>query len=219
MRLVFTTVFMAKMLQCTAHVCPSVCLFVCLRLTTDAVSNAHSSIILAVEIIDLFPISSDEGSPCQNGGVRLVGGTRESEGRVEMCLGGEWGTVCADIHWDEEDAQTVCRQKGYDPEGNIPAEIEGRTYRLICPRPGSIPVFASGFGGGAGPIQLQRVDCEGDEEALVSCPLAAGFGFSLRCYAHTIDAGVICKGEGRGLVATTTWPQSAMHFLHNRSHL
>lgn len=46
---------------------------------------------------------------CQTGDVRLVNGTSPSEGRVEICMGGVWGTVC-DNAWDQLDASIVCRQ-------------------------------------------------------------------------------------------------------------
>ena len=31
---------------------------------------------------------------CQDGEVRLVGGSSPSEGRVEYCRGNVWGTIC-----------------------------------------------------------------------------------------------------------------------------
>ena len=45
-----------------------------------------------------------------------MGGNSENEGRVEVCLGNTWGTLCDD-GWNYYDANIVCRQLGYQPFG------------------------------------------------------------------------------------------------------
>ena len=57
-------------------------------------------------------------APCRTGQLRLVGANIQNEGRVEICIDNEWGTVC-DNGWSSTDATVVCRQLGYSIQGQI----------------------------------------------------------------------------------------------------
>ncbi|KAK7455952.1 hypothetical protein BaRGS_00039400 [Batillaria attramentaria] len=102
--------------------------------------------------------------------VRLANGSVASEGRVEIRVGGVWGTVCDDS-WDVLDAQVVCRQLGYNSSA-------------VTAQPGGT------FGEGQGPVHMDEVNCGGNEAHLAQCAFP-GFGTS-KC-SHTEDAGVSCE--------------------------
>jgi len=54
----------------------------------------------------------------EEGQVRLTNGPSSYEGRVEVCTGGEWGTIC-NQHWGDQEAQVVCRQLGFSVVGQF----------------------------------------------------------------------------------------------------
>ena len=61
---------------------------------------------------------------CTNGDLRLANGQTSSEGRLEICINGVWGTVCDD-YWGRDDAQVACAQLGYTRTGEGGGSIFG----------------------------------------------------------------------------------------------
>ncbi|XP_072030652.1 scavenger receptor cysteine-rich domain-containing protein DMBT1-like [Amphiura filiformis] len=100
--------------------------------------------------------------------VRLVGGTRPSEGRVELSHRGKWGTVC-NHGWDVNDANVICAMLGYE------GAAEDGVYR--------------DFGAGSGTIYLSDVDCNGKERSIAQCEHA---DWGDNTCTHEEDAGVVC---------------------------
>ncbi|XP_022086882.1 neurotrypsin-like [Acanthaster planci] len=101
--------------------------------------------------------------------VRLVGGSNNSSGRVEIYRKDTWGSIC-DNGWDMNDAAVVCRFLGFS---GAQAAKSG-AY----------------FGEGSGPVHMDGVACTGAEDTLRDCPSACWE--ESQC-SHSQDAGVICQ--------------------------
>uniref|UniRef100_K1QE02 Deleted in malignant brain tumors 1 protein n=1 Tax=Magallana gigas TaxID=29159 RepID=K1QE02_MAGGI len=116
--------------------------------------------------------SEDAGvicSPAPINKVRLEGGKSSAQGRVEVFIKGEWGTVCDDS-FDDKDAAVICSMLGL-PSRN--AAAKGQAF----------------FGQGNGRIWMDNLRCTDYDTDLFSCPQNA-LG-SHNCL-HNEDAGVLC---------------------------
>ena len=69
---------------------------------------------------------------CNDTDIRLVGGSRLNEGRVEYCSEGVWGSVCGDI-WGRNNSLVVCRQLGLPTESKQSAKSNDIVcYYIYC---------------------------------------------------------------------------------------
>ena len=50
---------------------------------------------------------------CPQRNIRLVRGSTNREGTVEICVNGFWGGICS-YQWDSREAQVICRQLGHN---------------------------------------------------------------------------------------------------------
>ena len=62
---------------------------------------------------------------CQTGNARLVGGTEEYEGRVEVCINNNWGSVCR-YSWSNNENKVLCKQLGHQ-------ELGKSKFSILCP--------------------------------------------------------------------------------------
>ena len=63
-----------------------------------------------------YTVHGSTYSNCTDGQVRLVRGTTEYEGTVEICLNHAWGII-TDGYWGYQEAQTICNMLGYTSPG------------------------------------------------------------------------------------------------------
>ncbi|CAI8051118.1 Neurotrypsin, partial [Geodia barretti] len=119
---------------------------------------------------------SNETKVCDNGDVRLVGGSGNYSGRVEVCFNNAWGTVCDD-DWDTGDAEVVCKQLGFDPMG-------------------SLALRNAFFGQGTGAIFLDDANCSPQNHStLIECFASIDASVGDHDCQHREDASVVCSSD------------------------
>ena len=139
-------------------------------------------------------------SNCSNGDIRLVSGTTDLEGRLEICINKVWGTVCSQ-GFTADDAEVVCTQLNLPFNGMyvlLPPICQSLCcveIEVVSPHlqtyTGSRVFRDLTFGEGSGPIFLDRVTCSSKNITLLECDSNP---VGVHECSHSQDVGVQCIG-------------------------
>ena len=118
--------------------------------------------------------------------LRLVGGTGDHEGRLEIRHLSQWRAVCDD-YWTDVEAGVVCRLLDFELGA---VDNMGRTRdargRSLPPSFGPAP---------GGKFWLDNVNCVGDETSLLDCPRRANLAVGVHNCRAKEAVGVQCRIE------------------------
>lgn len=122
------------------------------------------SLFLASFVLVLASCELNETESCSAGEARLVDGTSDNDGVLEICKDDEssWGTVC-NRYFDCNEAKVGCRQLGHNYVFSYYTNTTGFAER---------PSFGGGY------------TCTGSENALVNCSQYSNYEYYLNHYYY-----------------------------------
>ncbi|KAJ8300514.1 hypothetical protein KUTeg_022033 [Tegillarca granosa] len=119
--------------------------------------------------------------------LRLVAGRNRNQGRLEIQIGGKWGTVCDDS-FDQNAARVACKIRN------------------------ALPVTAAGFGKGTGSILLDDVTCFGNETNILDCDTSP-IGSSDCDHSEDVGWGSVCDDDFDDRAAAVVCKMLKINFI------
>ncbi len=68
---------------------------------------------------------------CRHGEIVLSDGKTRYEGRIDVCLNGQWNTICEDSFGGDKEVRVICRQLGF-LEGEFYYKYNVIMYTVHC---------------------------------------------------------------------------------------
>ena len=113
----------------------------------------------------------ENATVCASGNVRLTGSSDNSQGRVEVCVDNQWGSICDDS-WSPPSTALTCKLLNKFG-GELISPVDFLVNDTV-------------------PILLDDVKCTGSESNFLSCPQLS-LSLPHDC-SHTEDVAVRCLG-------------------------
>ncbi len=143
------------------------------------------------------------------GEIRLVAGSTNREGRIELCSNGRWGTVCGD-GWTEREAALVCSKLGYSSASRSlfasTCSVNLNPVSLLL----LIDATAQNFGEGTGRVydmSCLTTDTDTSDCNLIITPSSC----------HSMDVGVRCLPFTDAEVIITTPPCNCQQTMSTKT--
>lgn len=127
--------------------------------------------------------------------IRLEEGSSCMTGRLEVCVDGQWKTMCSQ-RFNSTDATVVCRELGFSDKGTTQVHD---TISNFCCYPGARPIHSgfqrSSYGQST---WLYDVLCNGSEESILNCTTQPFTGYWQRSLCSNNNIGVSCQQPALG---------------------
>lgn len=107
----------------------------------------------------------------------MVNGTTPTNGRVQISLDGQVGSICGFSYFSDPAADVLCRQLNY---------TGGRKLRNGI------------FGAGEGKFYLNGIRCQGNESSITQCPMLIEKIGEVRA-SEVVSVGMASQFRGRGI--------------------